>query len=64
MLGGNKMKNYHINIRNTYHTDESDELHMVEDILTDVFNELIDQGLDPETFEDGLIITKEMIFGE
>lgn len=58
------MKSYHINIRNSYHIDECGELHMVEDILTDIFNELIDQGLDPETFEDGLIITKEMIFGE
>lgn len=58
------MKSYHINIRNTYHIDEVGELHMIEDILTDVFNELIDQGLDPETFEDGLDITKQMIFGE
>lgn len=58
------MKRYHINIRSTYHIDELGELHMVEDILTDVFNELIDQGLDPETFEDGLDITKQMIFGE
>ena len=58
------MKKYNINIRNTYHIGEMDELHMIEDIITDVFDELIDQGLDPETFEDGLIITKEMIFGE
>ena len=58
------MKSYNTNIRSTYHIDELGELHMVEDILTDVFNELIDQGLDPETFEDGLDITKQMIFGE
>lgn len=58
------MKSYHINIRNTYLIDELGELHMIEDILTDVFNELIDQGLDPVTFEDGLDITKQMIFGE
>ena len=58
------MKRYHINIRNTYRIDEHEEIHMVEDILSSMFNELIDQGLDPETFEDGLIITKEKIFGE
>lgn len=58
------MQRYHINIRNTYRIDESEELHMIMDILGDVFNELIDQGLDPETFKDGLVITKEMIFGE
>lgn len=57
------MKRYNINIKNTYRIDEHEEIHMIEDILTSVFNELIDQGLDPETFEDGLIITKEMIFG-
>jgi len=57
------MQRYNINIKNTYHIDEHEEIHMIEDILSSVFNELIDQGLDPETFEDGLIITKEMIFG-
>lgn len=58
------MKRYHINIRNTYRIDEHEEIHMIEDILSSVFNELIDQGLDPMTFKDGLDITKEMIFGE
>lgn len=58
------MKRYHINIRNTYRIDEHEEIHMIEDILSSVFNELIDQGLDPETFKDGLDITKEMIFEE
>lgn len=58
------MKSYNINIKNTYCINEYEETHMIEDILSSVFNELIDQGLDPETFEDGLIITKEMIFGE
>lgn len=58
------MKSYHINIRNTYRIDESEELHMIMDILSSVFNELIDQGLDPETFKDGLDVTKEMIFEE
>lgn len=57
------MKRYNINIRNTYRVNENEELHMIMDILGDVFNELIDQGLDPETFEDGLVITKEKIFG-
>lgn len=61
---GFKMKRYDINIRNTYRINEHEEIHMIEDILSSVFNELIDQGLDPETFEDGLVITKEMIFGE
>ena len=58
------MKRYHINIRNTYRIDEHEEIHMIEDIISSVFNELIDQGLDPETFRDGLDITKEMIFEE
>ena len=58
------MQRYNINIRNTYRIGEQEEIHMIEDILTSVFNELIDQGLDPETFEDGLVITREMIFGE
>lgn len=58
------MKSYHINIRNTYRVDESEELHMIMDILSDVFNELIDQGLDPESIKDGLDVTKEMIFEE
>lgn len=58
------MKRYHINIRNTYRIDEHEEIHMIEDILSSVFNELIDQGLDPETFKDGLDVTKEMIFEE
>ena len=58
------MKRYNINIRNTYRIDEHEEIHMIEDILSDVFNELIDQGLDPETFKDGLDVTKEMIFEE
>ena len=58
------MKRYHINIRNTYRINEDEEIHMIEDILSSVFNELVDQGLDPETFKDGLDITKEMIFEE
>lgn len=58
------MKRYHINIRDTYRIDDCEEIHMIEDILSSVFNELIDQGLDPETFKDGLDITKEMIFEE
>ena len=57
------MKRYNINIRNTYRINEDEEIHMVEDILSDVFNELVDQGLDPVSFEDGLVITKERIFG-
>ena len=57
------MKSYNINIKNTYRIDEYEELHMIEDILDSVFNELIDQGLDPETFKDGLDFTKQMIFG-
>lgn len=56
------MKRYNINIKNTYNINEYEELHMIEDILTDVFNELIDQGLDPMTFKDGLAITSEMLF--
>ena len=56
------MKRYNINIKNTYNICEHEELHMIEDILTDVFNELIDQGLDPMTFKDGLDITSEMLF--
>ena len=58
------MKCYHINVRNTYRIEEYEELHMIEDILISVFNELVDQGLDPMTFKDGLDITKEMIFEE
>lgn len=58
------MKRYNINIKNTYHICEHEEIHMIEDIISDVFNELIDQGLDPMTFKDGLDITKEMIFEE
>lgn len=58
------MKRYNINIKNTYHICEHEEIHMIEDILSDVFNELIDQGLDPMTFKDGLDITNETIFGE
>ena len=58
------MKSYNINIKNTYRIDEYEELHMIEDILDSVFNELIDQGLDPMTFKDGLDFTKQMIFGE
>lgn len=61
---GFKMKRYNINIKNTYRIDEHEEIHMIEDILSSVFNELIDQGLDPETFKDGLDVTKEMIFEE
>lgn len=61
---GFKMKRYNINIKNTYRINEHEELHMVMDILSDVFNELIDQGLDPMTFKDGLDITKEMLFEE
>lgn len=58
------MQRYSINIKNTYRIDEHEEIHMIEDILTSVFNELIDQGLDPMTFDDGLVITRERIFGE
>ena len=58
------MKSYHINVRNTYRIDEHEEIHMIDDILSSVFNELVDQGLDPMNFEDGLVITKERIFGE
>lgn len=58
------MKRYHINVKGTYRVGEDEELHMIMDILSDVFNELIDQGLDPMTFMDGLDVTKEMIFEE
>ena len=58
------MKRYNINIRNTYSIDEHEELHMIMDILSDVFNELIDQGLDPMAFKDGIDITKQMLFEE
>ena len=58
------MKKYNINYKKTYLINEYEEINMIEDIFYDVFDQLIDQGLDPETLKDGIDITKKMFFEE
>lgn len=58
------MKKYNVNFKNTYLINEYEEIHMIEDVFYDVFDQLIDQGLDPKTLMDGIDITKAMFFTE
>lgn len=58
------MKKYNINCKNTYLINEYEEIHMIDDIFYDVFDQLIDQGLDPKTIMDWIDITKTTFFTE
>ena len=59
---GLKMKRYDINIKNTYRIDECEELHMVEDIMMELVEQLIGQGMSDTDVQDAMKFAMENIF--
>lgn len=56
------MKRYDINIKNTYRIDECEELHMVEDIMMELVEQLVGQGMSDTDVRDAMKFAMENIF--